>query len=292
MGELCQPHQAARRPRACRAGAGTDRGAAGAARTNGRGSYGPRELAPLAIGTHPGGVDSATWHRFRTGKLPAARTLDLHGHTAQRAFHSLATFLRVAHAEGLRCVEVVTGQGGVLRREVPLWLNLPELRGVVLAAAHPHAPTPARCDCCCGARDDGRIRSGHDVGASLRCANPMTPFGARLRALRAERGVTLQHLARELQVSAAYLSALEHGRRGAPSAGLVHQVNEFFGLIWDDAEELARLARLSHPRVTVNTAGLTPEQTALANRLAQTIHRLSPETVAAMHALLDTRRRS
>jgi DNA-nicking Smr family endonuclease len=98
--------------------------------------------APLAIGTHPGGVDSATWHRFRKGKLPAARTLDLHAHTAQRAFHSLAAFLRSAHAEGLRCVEVVTGQGGVLRRELPLWLNLPELRGVVLAAAHPHAANP------------------------------------------------------------------------------------------------------------------------------------------------------
>lgn len=116
----------------------------------------------------------------------------------------------------------------------------------------------------------------------------MTPFGARLRALRAERGVTLKQLAGALQVSTAYLSALEHGRRGAPSAGLVHQVNEFFGLIWDDAEELARLARLSNPRVTVNTAGLSPEQTALANRLSQTIHRLPPETVAALHAVLDT----
>jgi transcriptional regulator with XRE-family HTH domain len=116
----------------------------------------------------------------------------------------------------------------------------------------------------------------------------VTPFGARLRALRGERGVTLKRLAQELQVSAAYLSALEHGRRGAPSAGLVHQVNEFFGLIWDDADDLAQLARLSNPRVTVNTAGLTPEQTALANRLAQAIHRLPPETVAALHAVLDT----
>jgi transcriptional regulator with XRE-family HTH domain len=115
----------------------------------------------------------------------------------------------------------------------------------------------------------------------------MTPFGARLRALRADRGVTLKQLAAQLQVSAAYLSALEHGKRGAPSSGLVHQVNEFFGLIWDDAEELARLARLSHPRVTVNTAGLSPEQTELANRVAQTIHHLPPQTVAAMHALLD-----
>jgi len=118
----------------------------------------------------------------------------------------------------------------------------------------------------------------------------VTPFGARLRALRGQRGVTLARLASELQVSAAYLSALEHGRRGAPSTGLVHQVNEFFGLIWDDAEEMARLARLSHPRVTVDTAGLTPEQTALANRLAHDIGRLSPETVAAMHALLDQTR--
>ena len=115
----------------------------------------------------------------------------------------------------------------------------------------------------------------------------MTPFGARLRGLRAERGMTLRALAAELQVSAAYLSALEHGHRGAPGAGLVHQVNEVFGLIWDDAEELARLARLSHPRVVVDTAGLTPEQTALANRLAQSLHRLPPETVASLHAILD-----
>ncbi len=115
----------------------------------------------------------------------------------------------------------------------------------------------------------------------------MTPFGARMRALRTERGMTLKDLASQLQVSAAYLSALEHGRRGAPSIGLVHQVCDIMGLIWNQAEELAALARLSHPRVVVDTAGLTPEQTALANRLAQSIQRLSPETIAALHAILD-----
>jgi transcriptional regulator with XRE-family HTH domain len=116
----------------------------------------------------------------------------------------------------------------------------------------------------------------------------MTPFGARLRSLRAERSVTLKQLAEALQVSAPYLSSLEHGKRGAPSAGLVHQVNEYFGLIWDEADDLSALAKLSNPRVTINTAGLTPEQTALANRLAQAINRLPPETVAALHAVLDT----
>ena len=70
------------------------------------------QSAALAVGTHPGGVDSASWHRFRTGRLRAARTLDLHGFTAERAFRALSAFLRSAHSEGLRCVEVVTGQGG------------------------------------------------------------------------------------------------------------------------------------------------------------------------------------
>ncbi len=115
----------------------------------------------------------------------------------------------------------------------------------------------------------------------------MTPFGARLRALRAQHEMTLAQLASRLQVSSAYLSALEHGKRGAPSTGLVHQVCDVFGLIWDEAEELAALARISHPRVAVDTRGLTPEQTALANRLAQTIGKLSPETVAALHSVLD-----
>ena len=116
----------------------------------------------------------------------------------------------------------------------------------------------------------------------------MTPFGARLRQLRRQRRVTLKQMAAHLQVSSAYLSALEHGHRGRPSAGLVHQVNEFFGLIWDEAEELVRLARVSHPRVVVDTAGLSAEATALANRLARDIRRLKPETLAALAAVLDS----
>ena len=115
----------------------------------------------------------------------------------------------------------------------------------------------------------------------------MTPFGERLRALREARGVTQAELARALHVSPAYLSALEHGHRGRPSPGLIHQVNEYFGLIWDDAEEMVRLARVSHPRVVVDTAGLSPEATALANRLAREIRRLTPETIAALMAVLE-----
>ncbi len=115
----------------------------------------------------------------------------------------------------------------------------------------------------------------------------MTPFGAKIRALRLARGTLQRDLAAALEVSPAYLSALEHGRRGAPSAGLIHQICDYFGLIWDDADELKTLARLSSPRPRINAGGLTPEQTALANRLTATLRHLPPETVAAMHDLLD-----
>lgn len=115
----------------------------------------------------------------------------------------------------------------------------------------------------------------------------MTLFGARLRALRERRGISQKELAQALHVSPGYLSALEHGRRGRPTAGLLHQVCEHFGLIWDDAEELSRLARLSHPKVSLDTSGQNPEATALANRLAREWRRLSVEDIAAIGAVLD-----
>lgn len=108
----------------------------------------------------------------------------------------------------------------------------------------------------------------------------MTPLGAKLRALREERGVSLKEMAAALNVSSAYLSALEHGRRGRPTGFMLHRIISFFNVIWDDAEELQRLAELSDPKVTIDTGGMTPEATELANRLARDIARLSVEDLA------------
>lgn len=114
----------------------------------------------------------------------------------------------------------------------------------------------------------------------------MTPFGDKVRALRAAHGVTLKEMAAALQISSAYLSALEHGRRGRPSRGLVRQICEYFELIWDEADALLRLAESSNPRVVVDTAGLTPEATALANRLASDIATLDAPRIARILAIL------
>jgi len=105
----------------------------------------------------------------------------------------------------------------------------------------------------------------------------MTPLGAKMRTLREERGISLKDMAAALNVSSAYLSALEHGRRGKPTGFLLHRIITFFNVIWDEAEELQRLAEMSDPKVSIDTAGLVPEATELANRLAMDIGTLAPD---------------
>jgi transcriptional regulator with XRE-family HTH domain len=114
----------------------------------------------------------------------------------------------------------------------------------------------------------------------------MTPFGQKVRALRAERGVSQKEMASAIGVSPAYLSALEHGRRGAPSWTLIQKMIGYFNIIWDEAEELQRLAETSHPRVRIDTTGLSPAATGLANLLAETIDRLDEARIEEIAAAI------
>ncbi|MET1026054.1 MAG: helix-turn-helix domain-containing protein [Dongiaceae bacterium] len=116
----------------------------------------------------------------------------------------------------------------------------------------------------------------------------MTPFGEKLRDLRAGKKRQLKDMAKALKVSPAYLSALEHGHRGKPTPGLVQQVAAYFNLAWDQVDELKHLADLSDPKITVDTGGLSPAATELANRLAVDIADLDDVTIAH---LLDILRR-
>ncbi|HUN50562.1 MAG TPA: helix-turn-helix transcriptional regulator [Candidatus Sulfotelmatobacter sp.] len=114
----------------------------------------------------------------------------------------------------------------------------------------------------------------------------MTPFGEKVRELRRQHGLSLKQMAADIGVSAAYLSALEHGHRGRPPFALVQAICAYFHIIWDDAEELQQRAALSHPRVVIDTAGLSPKATEVANRLAQAIGKLGDDTLGKIDALL------
>ncbi len=100
----------------------------------------PRKAAPAPLESgRLADLDRRTGDRLRRGRMVIDATLDLHGMTQARAHSRLRSFLFQAQARGNRCILVVTGKGrtgpdsGVLRRAVPLWLNEPDLRPMVLA---------------------------------------------------------------------------------------------------------------------------------------------------------------
>jgi transcriptional regulator with XRE-family HTH domain len=116
----------------------------------------------------------------------------------------------------------------------------------------------------------------------------VTPFGTEMRRIRKERSLTLQQQADCLSVSPAYLSALEHGKKGRPSAALIDQICVWLNLIWDDAEALKRKAFMSHPRPVIPVAGLHKNAVLLANLLSHNIDRLTPiQSQALLNQLRD-----
>jgi DNA-nicking Smr family endonuclease len=80
------------------------------------------------------------------GKKQIDARLDLHGMTQTRAHHALSGFLHRAHSDGLTFVLIITGKGklgaeserGILRRQVPQWLSLPEFRSLVVGFEEAH----------------------------------------------------------------------------------------------------------------------------------------------------------
>ncbi|MDP2411684.1 MAG: Smr/MutS family protein [Pseudolabrys sp.] len=82
--------------------------------------------------------------RVARGKQAIDARLDLHGLTQDEAHGTLLRFLRSASARGARLVLVITGKGdrdggrGVLRRQVPHWLGLPEFRTLVVGFEDAH----------------------------------------------------------------------------------------------------------------------------------------------------------
>lgn len=99
----------------------------------------PRPAKPALSHGFLADLDRRTAQRLQRGRLPIEATLDLHGMTQAAAHEALNGFIGRSEALGRRCVLVVTGKGrggeetGVLRRQVPHWLNQAPLRGRVLA---------------------------------------------------------------------------------------------------------------------------------------------------------------
>lgn len=97
-----------------------------------------------------GGIDKSTMRKFKREEFRVEAVLDLHGLTEDEAFAKVDSFIPQSYALGRRCVMIITGKGirvhpdedifaakGVLRKQVPQWLNMARLRSMILIYKHP-----------------------------------------------------------------------------------------------------------------------------------------------------------
>ncbi|WP_113911680.1 Smr/MutS family protein [Roseovarius dicentrarchi] len=96
-------------------------------------------------------MDRKAYGKLKKGKLAPEARIDLHGMTVDRAHGALSGFIFRAHSQGKRLVLVITGKGrrsddggpmpvrqGVLRHNVPHWLSIPPLSGLVMQVTNAH----------------------------------------------------------------------------------------------------------------------------------------------------------
>jgi DNA-nicking Smr family endonuclease len=84
-------------------------------------------------------IDRRAKQKLARGAHAIDARIDLHGRTQGEAHAALLRFLHRAQSNGAKTVLVITGKGGgrdggrgVLKRQVPMWLALPEFRGLVV----------------------------------------------------------------------------------------------------------------------------------------------------------------
>lgn len=103
------------------------------------------EKQPTRTSSQPPQLDARTEQKIKRGQMPIEGTLDLHGKNQEQAHRQLQSFVMSSHAQGKRCLLIITGKGrstaggeifdipeGVLKQKVPMWLFLPPLNQMVL----------------------------------------------------------------------------------------------------------------------------------------------------------------
>jgi transcriptional regulator with XRE-family HTH domain len=114
----------------------------------------------------------------------------------------------------------------------------------------------------------------------------MTPFGLFMRKLRLENGLLLKDMAETLDVSSAYLSALEHGKKGAPSADFVSALENKLKLDAARRDELRRSVRDSATNLAIPPKS-TPLGFQTAHAFARKLPSLSEKQLRQMLKIVD-----
>lgn len=114
----------------------------------------------------------------------------------------------------------------------------------------------------------------------------MTPFGLFMRTLRLENGLLLKDMAEAMGVSSSFLSALEHGKKGAPNADFVSSLENKLKLNATQRSELRRAVRDSATNLAI-PAKSTPLGFQAAHAFARKLPSLSEKQLRQLLNIVE-----
>jgi transcriptional regulator with XRE-family HTH domain len=118
----------------------------------------------------------------------------------------------------------------------------------------------------------------------------LTPFGKELRKVRIDRGLLLKDMADRLELSSAFMSAVETGRKEIPR-DLLERIIDAYELTTDEVERLSHAAvmtaRVQKIRLPSNASDASREVAAM---LARRFPTLTDEQTREIREILERRR--
>ena len=117
-------------------------------------------------------------------------------------------------------------------------------------------------------------------------ASVATPFGKALRKLRIDHGEILADMASKLEVSSAYLSSIELGKKNVPES-LIDKLLETYSLSEDQKNEFRRDAELSVNQVKLNLVGTNDLQRDVVLAFARNYKDKTPEELEKLKQLFE-----
>lgn len=96
----------------------------------------------------------------------------------------------------------------------------------------------------------------------------ITSLGKKLRMLRLDRGEVMKDMANALDVSSAYLSAIERGKK-APSEKVISGIKKHYALSPAEARELQEAVELSQTSISIDLHDADEDQRMLATAFAR-----------------------
>ena len=116
----------------------------------------------------------------------------------------------------------------------------------------------------------------------------LTNFGKALRKMRIDHGEFLKDMAGKLNVTVAYLSAVENGNREVPD-NWIDKLTEAYNLSTEERKELQEYAYEKKENIKIDICGIEQEERELALAFARSFRSLSKEEKETMHRIFKNR---